>query len=213
MPKKILIIIAALILLTVLGFTAKKLFFGRETNPLSPLGNQTNGQNNPQFSFSWTEWQDPAGFAFEYPEGMNIDNHPEDEDRYSYLTLASLDRKGRIEIMVTDSPYADIKEWLAKDETAKAGRALETKIASVSGEKVALSDGRMMTAFIDADAVIYLIDAQTENEPYWQPVLTKIIDSFRLIPLKGESQADFNSWLGGFDTESVDQVEPVEVVE
>ena len=211
MNKKVYIGIGLFILLVVV-IVSKSLFF-KTNKTISPLGQTGNTTQTPQFTFTWTEWKDPAGFAFSYPEDVKIDNHPDDETLYAFLTLTAPDKKGKIDITVADSLYADIKEWLAKDELVKSGRALETKIASVSGEKVALDKGHVVVSFIDADQVIYVIDAQTEGETYWQLVLTKIVDTFRLTPLEGESQADFNSWLGGFDTESVDAVEPVEVVE
>lgn len=70
-----------------------------------------------------------------------------------------------------------------------------------------------MSGLIDGDAVLYTIDKQSAGETFWNQAYSAIVMSFKLTPLAGESEKDFNNWLGGFDTESVDAVEPVEVIE
>jgi hypothetical protein len=181
---------------------------------ISPAGKEDQKTTVAEkFDFVWQEWQDPAGFAFKYPEGVKIDNHPDDKANYANLTLSSPDKKGQIDILVNDSNYSDLSEWLANDELVKGGRGLDTQIASASAKKIALNNGRIVSALIDPDQVIYTIIGRMENEEYWRQVYEKILDSFRLIPLEGESEAQFSNWLEGFETTGVDIVEPVEVIE
>lgn len=216
MNKKVIIIIILVILIILgsLGLIFKDRFASFLKPTLSPLGNQELVKKpEEEFNFEWTEWQDSAGFAFEYPKELDINPHPEDEENYAYLELTKNDKNGRTIIVVNDSEYTDVGEWLEKDELVRDGNGLETEIASVSARRVALKNKREIAAFVDWDQVIYTIDNQGEGEEYWRQVYTGILSSFKLIPLEGESEEDFVNWLGGFDTSGVDIIEAVEIIE
>ena len=76
------------------------------------------------------------------------------------------------------------------------------------------STGREVTAFIDWDQVLYQVDKQSDKElDYWNQIYDRILNSFKLIPLEGESEAQFNEWLEDFNTAGADVVEPVEIIE
>lgn len=171
-------------------------------------------EEKEKFSFDWALWEDAAGFSFEYPRGLEIDVHSDDDINYSFLTLTSKEREGKIDIICNDSQYQTIEEWAEEDSLVKAGNALETEVASISGQRVALGGGREITAFIDWDEVIYVFDKTPEKElDFWNEIYARIISSFKLIPLEGESEEEFSQWLEGFDTVGVDVVEPVEIIE
>lgn len=221
--KKIVIILVVLGILGILGglgwYFRDRIFPGKGKKTVNPLGVQ---DQKEEFNFKWKLWEDPAGFSFEYPDEIEIDIHVEDEANYSFLTLSSKERKGKLDIICNDSQYADIDEWLSEDSLVKQGSGLETQVASVSGQRVALGNGREITAFIDWDKVIYTIDktpfdsAQDKPEEevdYWDQIYTHILSSFKLIPLEGETEAQFSEWLGGFDTSGMDVVESVEIIE
>lgn len=166
-----------------------------------------------EYDYQWTNWEDPAGFGFEYPEEIEINDHPEDEVNYAYLTFSHQDHSGKIIITCNDSEDEDIDGWLKNNKKIKGASALETEIASVSGRKLALGQGKEMTAFIDWDKVLYTIEIEAQDQNYWQPVYKHILDTFELIPLKGETKAQFEDWLEGFDTSGADVIEPVEVIQ
>jgi len=176
-----------------------------------PLGEQ---KEKEDFKFDWALWEDASGFAFEYPRDLKVDTHPDDETNYSFLAITSSERQGKIDIYCNDTKYKTVEEWLTKESLVKQGSFLDTKVASVSGKRVAIGNGRELTAFIDWDEVIYVIDKQSEEEvEFWQQVYSRIVSSFKLIPLENESEADFSEWLGGFETSGMDVVEAVEVIE
>jgi len=214
--KKIIVLVLVLVLgiLGGLGFVFREkiisfLGWGQKTS--SPLGVQ---EKKEKFNFDWALWEDEAGFSFEYPRELEIDVHPEDERNYSFLTLTAKERKGRIDIICNDSQYQDINDWLENDSLIKQGSGLETKIASLSAQKVALGNGREITGLIDWDEVIYVLDKNPEGEiDYWSAIYTHILDSFKLIPLEGETEEQFSQWLEGFDTAGADVVEAVEIIE
>lgn len=176
----------------------------------SPTGNQ---EAKPKYTFEWQLWEDPAGFAFEYPTEIEMDKHPEDEINYAHLELASAEHPGSITFTVNDTEYPDIETWMSQDELVKDGNGLDTEVASMSAKRVALKDSQEIIAFIDWDQVLYLVDVNLEDREYWQPINNHVLDSFKLIPLEGESEEEFTDWLGGFETTGVDIVEPVEVIE
>lgn len=185
-------------------------FFGKKT---APLGVQE-VKKSQEFKFEWKKWEDPAGFAFEYPTQLKVNVHSEDENNYSYLELTSDQKKGKLIILVNDNKYDDLKEWLEKDELAKTGVSLETKIATQSAYKIALGSNRQMVGFVDGDNVLYYLYLEPEEETeWWGQIFEHLTTSFVLIPLKGESPEQFNEWVGGFDTSNVDITEPVEVIE
>lgn len=216
MNKKILIVAGGLLLIVL----AAGFVFGNDLIALiKPEKKSTTSKTTKQESakeavqLDLVEWKDEAGFSFQYPKGVEVNTHPEDQVNYANLELTMPDKKGKIIILCRDSTYANIDDWLKKDEVVKLGSALDTKIASQSAKRIALGENREMTGFIDGDSVLYTIDKQDNGETFWRDAYAAILHSFKLTPLAGESEKDFNSWVGGFDTENVDAVEPVETIE
>lgn len=213
--KKIAVIVLVLALGTLVGlgivFRDQLLSFFQGKKDTSPLGAR---KEREKFNFNWALWKDAAGFSFEYPRELEIDVHAEDESNYSFLTLTSKERKGKIDIICNDSQYRDINDWRENDSLVKPGSGLETKIASLSAQKVALGNGREITGLIDWDEVIYVVDKNPEGEiDYWSAIYAHILDTFKLTPLEGETEEQFSQWLEGFDTAGADVVEAVEIIE
>jgi len=168
----------------------------------------------PEYNFKWSQWEDPAGFSFEYPKSLEVDVNPDDTINYANLELTSKQKRGKIIILCNDTKYNSAEEWAKKSDLVKNSTHLETKIAGLTGQKVNLGEGREISAIIDMDKVIYTIEKQPEGEKeYWGQIYTHIIESFKLIPLEGETEEEFSQWLEGFDTEGVDVVAPVEVIQ
>lgn len=216
--SKVAVVVGVLLLGILLGLvivfwpqlTAKKSAPAAES-----LGEQT---QKPKFDFNFKGWEDPAGFSFEYPDELEIDIHPDDDSNYSFLTLTSPKYPGKIEITCNDSQYKDVKEWGKEDSLVKQASGLETKIVNLPAYKVVMGQGREINAVIDWDEVIYILDKapgedQEENLAYWGAIYSHFLDSFKLIPLEGESEADFTDWMEGFDTVGVDVVETLEVIQ
>lgn len=216
--KKLIVILLSLFFLGIIitGFVFRDKIaslLGLSGKMISPLSEEKVEKKIKEIKFEWVEWQDPAGFSFEYPKEVAIDDHPEDKINYAHLELTKKGKKGRIVILCNDSQYVDIDEWLKKDELVKNGNSLATEIASMSAKRVALGNEREIAGFIDWDEVIYTIDLQPEGEDYWRKVYNHLLSSFKLIPLEGESEEEFINWLEGFDTSGADIVEPVEIIE
>jgi len=212
MNKKALL--AFILVFVLIGGVAAFFYFRFEPTSekamLNPLLENQKRENELDFDWAW--WEDPAGFKFEYPQGFEIDSHEEDEVNYAYLEFAKKGSSGKLTVICNDAPYQSINDWL-EDELVKEGNSLQTEIASFPAQKVILGEGREVAAFIDQDKVIYLIDKQPEGEAFWDQVYARILSSFALVPLEGETAAEFQDWLEGFDTSSADIIESVEVIE
>jgi len=213
--KTIVIIVIFLLIVSGLGFVFKdKLGFFKSEGSSLGLDRRKVDKKEKTIDFVWASWEDPAGFSFDYPQEATIDAHLEDEVNYANLEITSEGKKGKIIILCNDSQYIDIDDWLEKDQLVRDGSGLETEIASMSARKVALGEGREVVGFIDWDEVLYTVDFQPEEEvDYWRSVFNHLLQSFELIPLEGETEAQFEDWLKGFDTSSADIVEPVEIIE
>lgn len=201
----ILLIIVAILMAFTLAF-----FLLRKPSQKPPLSEKSLPMEE---EFPLKTWEDPAGFSFNYPEILEIDIHEEDEVNYAHLELTQEGKMGRVLIIANDSDYDTLEDWLAEDKEVKGLSSLDTEIADLPAKKVALKEGKEIAAFIDLDQVIYTIIKEPQGEDFWRQAYRAILDSFVLIPLEGESEADFQNWLEGFETGNVDVVEPVEIIE
>lgn len=200
-----LIIILILVLVIAILIKARK----RPQTPTSPVSEKKVAEEK----FDLSTWEDPAGFSFDYPEILKIDTHEEDEINYAHLELTQEGKMGRVLIIANDSDYDTLEDWLAEDKEVIGLSSLDTEIASLPAKKVALKEGKEIASFIDLDQVIYTIIKEPQGEDFWRQTYRTILDSFKFIPLEGESEADFQNWLEGFETSNVDVVEPLEIIE
>lgn len=214
MSKKVIVLVPVLVIVILGGglFFKDKIIFLIKQAKQESISSVGEGKKE-EVQVDLKEWRDPAGFAFLYPDGLQIDLMEEDEVNYAHLKLTKEDKKGKIEIICGDSQFTNLDDWAKKDKEAKEGSALETTIASVSAKRVALKDGKEIAGLIDADQVIYLFKKEPEGEDFWDKAFSIILSSFKLTPLEGESEADFQQWLGDFDTSGADIIEPVEIIE
>jgi len=208
MIKKLL---AVFLVLFLIGLGIWRL---KEKTMISPTPENTPfSKSKQEYDYQWTTWKDPAGFSFEYPQKTEVNDHPEDEINYARLTLSQQDHLGKITIICNDSEYGDLDTWLKNNESVKNANALETEIASTSGRKLSLGQGKEMVAFIDWDEVLYTIEIEAQDQDYWYPIHKHLLETFKLTPLEGETETQFTDWLKGFDTTGADVVEPVELIQ
>ncbi len=64
-------------------------------------------------------WTDLAGFSFKYPEGTNIDNHPDDTKNYANLTL-TLPSKNIVNVVMADNTYKNLDVWAGENSAIDA---------------------------------------------------------------------------------------------
>ena len=157
--KILLIVILLIFLLLVFSLLRRR----GDEELVSPLTERSMAQEE---EFVLTNWEDPAGFSFDYPEILEIDLHEEDEINYAHLELTREGSEGRILIIVNDSDYDTLEEWFEEDEEVKDGSSLDTEVAGTKAKRVASGEGKEITSLIDLDQVIYQIinDPRIENK-------------------------------------------------
>jgi hypothetical protein len=184
MNKRVVIVIICLFLLLV-GLAIIVLKFQQRGSIVSPVGSP--GEES-QPVVELTNWEDPAGFMFSYPETLSLDPHEEDEENYAHLELTAPAKEGKIIIWLKETNYTDIKDYVAA-EVGESAAVLDTDLAGASAKKIAYADPqRMVIAAIDVDALL-LLEMTPDEEGYWQKVFDQILASFEFVPLEGDEIA------------------------
>ena len=155
-------------------------FFYRQASSglISPL---TDKKEEPEVKL--LVWEDPAGFKFNYPQEVEINNHPEDEENYAHLELTATASPGSILIWVKDTKYQNIEDW-AKDQGSEV-QIFDSDLGGNPAKKVAfLNPQKLTTATIDVDALV-LVELLSQDS-WWTETYNQILSSFEFIPLSGE---------------------------
>ena len=63
-----------------------------------------------------SEWKDPAGFSFSYPEGLTVDKHDEDQENYAHIEMTLKDTLGNVIVWAKDAPASDLAAWIKKEK-------------------------------------------------------------------------------------------------
>lgn len=125
-------------------------------------------------------WNDEAGFVFQYPEGILIDKHPEDEVNYANLTLSSADGLGKIEILMKDDTYKSADKWVKSDINLASGNILDTNIGDKNGKKILTKAGQTIVGIID-NGVLVTIKRESTLSPLLETTWGKIIDTWQFV--------------------------------
>jgi len=207
MNKKTRLILICILGILCLGFIIWFLTKSNSSTPaISPLGNQSENNENQTLK----TWEDPAGFKFNYPDKIVINNHPEDEENYAHLELTNATYPGRILIWMKDKTEKDLSTWLANQEGDF--QSFDSELAGQSAKKLAFTTPKkMVTAMFDQEVII-LLEVYPEDE-WWTKTYDQILNSFELIPLIGEDKAKSQApgaWQPGTgDTGIIDEGEEI----
>lgn len=117
-------------------------------------------------------WSDEAGFTFQYPEGLLIDNHSSDNVDYANLTLTN-GEASRINILMVDNSFQSIDDW------AKAG-SIDTNLGGKAGKKIIDGTGATTIGVIDGD-VFLTIKKEANLSPLLETAWEKITESFEFV--------------------------------
>ncbi|MFA6519006.1 MAG: hypothetical protein WCV93_05170 [Candidatus Shapirobacteria bacterium] len=123
-------------------------------------------------TYKYLTWEDGAGFKFEYPDGIKINNHPEDDKNYANLTLTTADGEGKIEILMADNSYKSIDSWAGKE-------AIETTLGDKQGKKI-VSPDKTTIGVIDGEVLVTISRSFTKNDVL-EEAWGKITDSWQFV--------------------------------
>ena len=182
MSKKWWLIFGLILGIIIVGGTF--LFFNplkRNSLLINPLSQTEKGEK-----VKLKTWEDPAGFQFSYPEGIEIDNHEEDDENYAHLELTEQNHPGKILIWMKDKVEKTLETWVV-NQTGNA-QVFDSELAGQPAKKLAFSlPKKLVTAAFDQEVII-LVEVFPKDD-WWNEVYQGVIDSFRLIPLVGEGKS------------------------
>jgi len=174
--KKIFIIvgvgIGAVILVGTLLFNRERFF------PKKEMVKTSDSIVTPTPAEKLLLWEDPAGFSFQYPQGLLMDKHDEDTENYAHIELTNIEHKGSVIIWAKDTTATTIGEWLKNEKTLKGAPSIDTTLGGNEAKKVMVKEpiGKQITATLDEDILI-VIEANLEDLEFWQGVNDTIVKS------------------------------------
>lgn len=194
--KKILIAVGVgLFVFGVIFFLLNK---GRSEEMMSPFSGKKE-EDKKGIEGKMVIWDDEAGFSFRYPDGLYIDDHPQDLENYAHLEITSTkEPEGKILILVSDAAVATIDDWVEESEEATIASIIDTTLAKVPAKKLLFKDsGKILTAAIDPYQGLFSLELAPDKGEYWAKVYDQILKSFAFKPLTEEEEAILDESGGG----------------
>lgn len=122
-------------------------------------------------------YEDESGFSFTYSGDLEVSKQDFDENTvYSDLFLTKSNEK--IHLLVKDTSYSKIEDWLSKDPLAPKNTQVSGAI-TLSGvpAKQYSTASKLYTIAID-QGVLYFIESP-KGDSFWEQAQDKIVDSFK----------------------------------
>lgn len=137
-----------------------------------------------------TLWDDPAGFTFQYPQGLTIDKHDEDKDNYAHVELTDSSHPGGVIVWAKDTTAVDAVAWVRTDKQFTNATIFDTTLGETAAKKILLStpEEKLVVGTI-SDSILFMIEAQLTDKEYWTSTANTIIDSFTFKPFNDDESA------------------------
>jgi hypothetical protein len=139
----------------------------------------------PSSKTKLTTWTDPAGFSFQYPEGLVFNKHDEDSVNYAHLELTDSTHPGSIIIWEKDLPQGvnSAATWVKKDAVLSDGIMFDTTLGGKAAKKVLISSPakKLFVGTLDDDVLVY-IEGTLADDSYWQGIADGIVTTFAFAP-------------------------------
>lgn len=175
--KKLLIIGGGIGIILVLGLTVFFVIQKKKSTPISPI--QTPG------ILKETEnlliYKDEAGFSFDYPEGLTIEDVTgDDETLYSSLEVSKGFSGEKMIIKVSDTAFSSTGAWLKSKEASGAGSTREITLAGMKGVQIQFTNPRRLVTIVIDEGIMYFLESSLDEVGYWNKIHNNIISSFTL---------------------------------
>lgn len=191
--KKLWIVIGVLVVVGVVA-GGVIVFSQRNTKVLSP-GEAVTSASTPTHGAELTTWNDPAGFSFQYPKDLSVNNHEEDPDNYAHVELTNKDHPGNIIVWVSDPP----KTWPPKE-----GTSIDTTLGGIPAKKILLaSPSAKLIVGTLSDSLLFKVEGTYTDKQYWQPIQDTIVKTFTFT-------SDTSAASGQASGDAVDEEEVVQ---
>lgn len=151
-------------------------------------------------------WDDPSGFTMQYPDGITVNKHDEDQVNYAHVELSNPAHPGGIIVWVKDLPkhVTNTLTWGKMAATPSSAISFDTTLGGQPAQKILVSGAvKQQSVGVVYDGVAWSVEASLADEPYWQQVYDVIAKSFTFKPVGGSGASDTQTPSSGGDT-SVD---------
>ncbi|MEK7592020.1 MAG: hypothetical protein AAB508_01345 [Patescibacteria group bacterium] len=159
-----------------------------------------------------SEWKDPAGFSFSYPEGLTVDKHDEDQENYAHIEMTLKDTLGNVIVWAKDAPASDLAAWIKKEKRFTDAPVLDTTLGGESAKKILLNSPKKMV-IVGAlfDGMLVTVESDLDEAGEWQKRHDSVVSNFVFGEKKPEnsSVSASDSSFEGSDV-SIDEEETVE---
>jgi hypothetical protein len=153
----------------------------------------------------FTTWDDPAGFSFQYPKDLSVNNHEEDPDNYAHVELTSKDHPGSIIVWASDLPkgITTLDSWVNKLYSGTT--SIDSTLGGEPAKKILVSSpsAKFVVGTI-SEGLLFYVDGTLADKPYWQTVEDGIVKTFVFTPESSSAGS------GDAAVESVDEEEVVQ---
>lgn len=161
-----------ILILLILGLVAAGFMIFRPAEQKSPLSEIK--QKRP--SSTLLDYSDPAGFTFSYPDNLSIiKNDLEDSSIYADIQLVSKDVSGSLNLIIADSKFKTINDWLKFNQ----GTNKEVNLGNLKATEVKTSD-RLLLGALD-QGILFTIEIPLVEEEFWMKVYENLLFSFSFV--------------------------------
>lgn len=205
--KRIWVIVAVAALLILAGGIG--VFFWQRSKKGAIVSPEASGGESaasaPQKILSWS---DPAGFTFQYPEGVVIDKHDEDKENYAHIEFAHSSHTGSIIVWAKDTTAESGASWLKSQKTYQNATTLDSTLGEIEAVKALLTTPTrlMVTATVD-EGIVFYVEGKLDDSDFWTPVYETITNSFAF------TSADQPAAPGGSSEDIEEAVDEEEIIE
>lgn len=189
-------------------------FRGVENTPISPEGERGELLGIPEVKeVEEILYEDAAGFSFNYPENLVVEDKTEEagEEYYTLLEVKANqgDRgnKGNqgalIRLEIRDTKFETVEEWLEKAEEAPTGAKLAGAVGldEISAKQYT-KDKKIWTVAIDLGA-LYIVEGSKDPSAssgqangLWEETYNRLIETFALAETEPEQKTAGSSSSG-----------------
>lgn len=174
--------------------------------PISPVSNSQ--PDKPAIIENFTTYNDPSGFAFQYPQGIVVSPKKlQNNQFYSSLEIASTGSAQVITITAEDSSLNTIDDWFKGDKkTSVFGTINKMKLADLDARQFEANNAQTTIAL--DQGVLFTVATNAKKGSDLEKTYQKIVNSFAFVQ-PTQSVQNSSSGQSGGSSDIIDEGEEV----
>lgn len=199
--RKPIVVAIVVSILVVGGGTGAYLWMKKTREVTSPAVVQLKEQTQTKL----LAWNDPAGFTFQYPQGLTTDKHDEDKENYAHVELTKPTEPGRVIVWAKDTTAVDVSAWVKTEKQFAGASILDTTLGGQPAKKILLlAPSKKVIIGTIFDGLLWEVETETGEGDFWTRQLDAITRSFSFTPTSSGALDN------AADTGTVDEEEVIE---